>query len=403
MFLRERITRRRFIAMTAAMSGAAAVSLGASSCEPPAPDPLVPLRGRAKGMPHLAWAWHFGVDGPPERMASVLAQNNLGLILKTHNGTEWMSRWDSSEFAISGPARIAILANYFEKYGIPFHSYWVAQGLDPAREAAMCSDVINAGARSIFVDVEPWAGYWQGTPQAAQYFAQEFRRLQPNGMLHLCVEPRPWVLPRIPMAEFASVSSGIAPMVYWESFNTSENVRYFEQYGYSPGAMGICPEFILDVSYSLFAGYNMPIYPVGQGASSYDAWVRFMSRAYQLNMGAVSVWRYGVAKYADMAAASIRPAATARYLGRGATSAWRLAPLLSSQNTRACLNVRERPAATAHVVDCLYDGAKVTLVMAPSTRMAAAGGWSRSEDRDGRRRVTRTGTCGCCPHSPGYH
>jgi hypothetical protein len=275
-----------------------------------------------------------------------------------------MSRWDSSEFAISGPARIAILANYFEKYGIPFHSYWVAQGLDPAREAAMCSDVINAGARSIFVDVEPWAGYWQGTPQAAQYFAQEFRRLQPNGTLHLCVEPRPWVLPRIPMAEFASVSSGIAPMVYWESFNTSENVRYFEQYGYSPGAMGICPEFILDVSYSLFAGYNMPIYPVGQGASSYDAWVRFMSRAYQLNMGAVSVWRYGVAN------TQIWP--LLRYVQPRPPVTWDEAPpglAIGSTavvaNTRACLNVRERPAATAHVVDCLYDGAKVTVVDGP--------------------------------------
>jgi len=296
MFLRERITRRRFIVMTAAVAGAAATGLGSSSCVlPPEPNPAVPLRRRASGMTHLAWAWNFGVDGPPERMASVLAQNNLGLILKSHNGTEWMSKWDSSSFAVTGPTSIAILSNYFEKYGIPFHTYCVLQGLDPQREAAMCADVISAGARSIFLDVEPWAGYWQGSGQAAQIFAQEFRRLQPNGTLHLCVEPRPWVITRIPMAEFASISQGIAPMVYWDTFNTSENVRYFEATGFPPGPNGICPEFILDVSYSLFAGYNLPIYPVGQGASSYDAWLRFMSRAHQLNMGAVSVWRYGVA------------------------------------------------------------------------------------------------------------
>jgi hypothetical protein len=30
-------------------------------------------------------------------------------------------------------------------------------------------------------------------------------------------------------------------------------------------------------------------------------------------------------------------------------------------NTGACLNVRERPAATGRVVDCLFDGAKVAL------------------------------------------
>jgi hypothetical protein len=359
MFLSERISRRRFIVMTAAMAGAAAASLGASSCEPPAPNPAVPLRGRAKGMPHLVWAWHFGADGPPERLASVLAQNNLGLILKTHNGTEWMTRWDSSQFAINGPGMVAVLANYFEKYGIPFHSYWVAQGLDPQREAAMCSDVLNAGARSIFVDLEPWAGYWQGSSQAAQYFAQEFRKLQPNGTLHLCVEPRPWVLPRIPMAEFAAVSSGIAPMVYWESFNTSENAQYFQQYGYPPGAAGICPEFLLDVSYSLFGGYNMPIYPVGQGASSYDAWLRFMTRAYQLNMGAVSVWRYGVANQ------QIWP--LLRYVQPRPPVTWDQAPGLAIgaaaviANTDACLHVRERPSATARSEHCLVDGTRVTI------------------------------------------
>jgi len=258
---------------------------------------------------------------------------------------------------------VAILANYFEKYGIPFHSYSVAQGLDPQREAAMCSDVINAGARSIFVDLEPWAGYWQGTPQAAQYFAQEFRRLQPNGTLHLCVEPRPWVLPRVPMAEFASISSGIAPMVYWESFNTSENVKYFEQYGCPPGPAGICPEFLLDVSYSLFSGYNIPIYPVGQGASSYDAWLRFMTRAYQLDMGAVSVWRYGVANE------QIWP--LLRYVQPRPPVTWGEVPGMAIggtavvANTNACLHVRERPSATAHSEHCLYDGTKVTLVDGP--------------------------------------
>jgi hypothetical protein len=357
--LRERITRRRFIAMTTAMAGAAATSLGASSCEPPAPTPAVPLRGRAQGMAHLVWAWHCGVDGAPERIASVLAQNNLGLILKSHNGTEWMSKWDSTDFAITGPGRVAILSNYFEKYGIPFHTYCVLQGLDPAREAAMCADVLSAGARSIFIDVEPWAGYWAGTPQAAEVFCQEFTRLRPDGVLHLCVEPRPWVLTKIPMAEFASISRGIAPMVYWESFNTAENVRYFEANGFPPGPNGICPEFLLDVSYSLFTGYNLPIYPVGQGASSYDAWVRFMSRAKQLDMGAVSVWRYGVAN------PQIWP--LLRYVQPNPPVTWGEGPGLAVggtatvANTGSCLNVRERPAATGHIVDCLFDGAKVTL------------------------------------------
>jgi hypothetical protein len=361
---RERITRRRFIAMTAAMAGAAATSLGASSCEPPAPSPAVPTRGRASGMTHLAWAWHFGVDGPPERIASVLAQNNLGLILKSCNGCDWMSKWDSSEWAINGPGRISILSNYFERYGIPFHTYAVLQGRDPVREAAMCADVIGAGARSIFLDVEPWSGYWSGTAQAAMAFGEEFRRRQPNGTLHLCVEPRPWVTPRIPMAEFASFSQGIAPMVYWESFNTSENVRYFESYGMPPGPAGICPEFLLDVSYSMFAGYNLPIYPVGQGASSYDAWTRFMTRAGQLKMGAVSAWRYGVSN------PEIWP--LLRYITPDPPVTWGGAPArlavggkATVANTGACLNIRSYPSSNAGVVDCMLDNAVVKIVGGP--------------------------------------
>jgi hypothetical protein len=362
MFLRERISRRRFIAMTAALAGAAAAGLGASSCEPPLPDPLVPERGRANGMPHLAWAWHFGVDGPPERMASILAQNNLGLILKTHNGCDWMSKWDNSEWAITCPGRVQILSNYFERYGIPFHSYWVAQGLDPLKEAAMCSDVLNAGARSIFVDLEPWAGYWAGSADNAKIFVQEFQRLQPNGTLHLCVEPRPWVSPRIPLDTFVPICRGIAPMAYWDTFNTSDNVNAFNSNGFTVGPQGVTPEFLLDVSQSMFAKYNLPIYPVGQGASTYDAWVRFMTRASQLNMPAVSVWRYGVTN------PQVWP--LLHYLTPREGVTW--GPLVLTvggratvANTGACLNVHDTAGAYTRVIGCLFDGNVVNIQNGP--------------------------------------
>jgi hypothetical protein len=289
--LRQHISRRRFLIL-AAMAGAAA-GLGLA-CRPPLPSPAVPLRGRAQGLCHLAWVWKFAVDGPPEHIASVLAQNNLGIILKTHTGTQWMSAQDSSPYAVTGPVQVAVLASYFESYGIPFHTYCVLHGLDPIREAEMCADVIGAGARSVIVDLEPYEGYWQGTPQGALAFGGEFRRRQPDGVLHLCVEPRPWQLSRVPAAEFASFSQGIAPMVYWESFNSAENVRLFQSHGFPPGPEGVTPEFVLDVSKSLLDKYGLPIAPIGQGASNHDAWVRFMVRAAQLGIGSVSVWRYGV-------------------------------------------------------------------------------------------------------------
>ncbi|MGD0766186.1 MAG: twin-arginine translocation signal domain-containing protein, partial [Dehalococcoidia bacterium] len=140
MLLRQQISRRRFLGVTAM---AAAATTLASACE-------LPLTWPATGrLPHLAWVWHFGVDGPPERIASVLAQNKVGIILKAFNGTQWMSTWDTTRYAITGPDQVAALAKYFENNGVPFHTYGVVQGLDPQREADMCAQVIGAGARSV--------------------------------------------------------------------------------------------------------------------------------------------------------------------------------------------------------------------------------------------------------------
>ncbi len=294
--LEYHITRRRLLALSA-MAGAAAVTV---SCLPP----VEPVSDK-KVIPatHLAWVWQFSTDGTPQKLASVLSQNNLGIILKTHNGTEWMGDWDKSSQAVTGPAQVQKLANYFENNNVPFHAYCVLNGVDPTTEAKMCAQVIGAGARSIVIDLEPWAGYWAGTPQTAATFASEFRRQQPNAVVSLCVEPRPWVMPRIPMAQFVSIAQIIAPMIYWETFNTSDNVDDFKGAGYDPGSPGICPEFLLDVSASMFGGYGLPIQPVGQGDSTLDAWVNFLTHAYAIGMGCVSAWRFGVTN-TDVSAAA---------------------------------------------------------------------------------------------------
>jgi hypothetical protein len=102
----------------------------------------------------------------------------------------------------------------------------------------------------------------------------------------------------VPMAEFVAPTDGIWPQLYWDTFNSSGNYDGYRNSGFPTGAGGMTPEFLLDTTYVLLAGYNRAIIPVGQGAAvDPNTWGRFTRRAWELGMGSVSVWRYGVTRY----------------------------------------------------------------------------------------------------------
>jgi hypothetical protein len=272
--------------------------------EPPPPPPPTPLPSTPTPTPttaacaaYLSWVWQFSVDGEPVEIADALSARGMGIILKTHKGVDWMSAEDESPEAVSGPAQVSKLAQYFESRGVPFHAYVVPTGVDARKEAAMAAAVLKAGARSIFLDLEPWHGYWKGTAEDARVFGEELRRLSPDGVVVAVVEPRPWALSKLPLAEFVAVSDAIAPLIYWETFSSAANLELFADYGWPTGAAGMTPEFLLDVSGGLLGQYGLPIWPVGQGASSnIGAWQRFLNYAAGKGMTGVSVWRHGVTK-----------------------------------------------------------------------------------------------------------
>lgn len=270
--------------------------------EPPPPPTPTPLPPTPTPTPvpvvcaqYLSWVWQFSVDGEPDEIATALAEHGLGIILKTHKGVDWMSEDDESPEAVSGPAQVSKLAKYFESRGVPFHAYVVPTGEKPLDEAAMAAAVLKAGARSIFLDLEPWDGYWKGSAVDAQAYAEELRRLSPDGVVVSVVEPRPWALKQLPLAEFVEVSDAIAPLIYWETFSSEANLKLFADYGWPTGAGGMTPEFLLDVSAGLLGEYGLPLWPVGQGASAnMGAWQRFLDDAAKSGMPEASVWRYGV-------------------------------------------------------------------------------------------------------------
>jgi hypothetical protein len=197
------------------------------------------------------------------------------------------------------------------------------------------------------------------------------------------------VLTRVPLKEFASFSQGFSPQIYWETFNSSDNLRRFESSGFPPGASGITPEFLLEVSRRVLRGYGPMVQAVGQGASTnLTAWSHFVGTARSGGIPVVSVWRHGVTS-ADvwrlLRDGGILPSPTpAAGLSKGANA--------MVTNTDTCLNVRDAPSTGSPVRTCLPDGTVVVLrdgpVVAEGYRWwlveaQATSGWSAEAGLDG--------------------
>lgn len=244
---------------------------------------------------HLVWVWQFNEDGDAARIRDSLAQHGLGILLKTHDGTRWMNRWDNSPLAISGATSVREASLFFEKAGVPLHAWCVVQGYDPVEEARMCAEVLANGARSMTIDLEPpdEGHYWQATRAEAAAFGKELRRLSPGAHIAIAPDPRPWQLEAVPIREFAGFSNEIAPQTYWDIFQTPTNQRMLRERGFDGGEAGVTPELILDVSQKSLAPFRLPIRPVGQGNAAIASWQRFVGHAQKLGMPSVSVWRYG--------------------------------------------------------------------------------------------------------------
>lgn len=294
--LQRALSRRRFLTAAGVSAGAAALTLANTQCDPALIRKI--QQSKTATLPrHLVWVWQFSADGRPDQIAAALASDGLGVIVKTHDGIEWMSTYDTAPAAISGPAQVQAVASSFERAGVPFHAWAVVKGVDPVLEAQMAADVLAAGARSLILDLEGASGFWLGTPADAVRFGNELRQRTPFARVDISVDPRPWRLNLVPMAEFVAATDGIWPQLYWDTFDTPDNVDRYTSSGYPPGSDGITPEFLLDTTAKLLAQYNRAVIPVGQGAASDPAtWPRFAHEAWSLKAPCVSVWRYGVTR-----------------------------------------------------------------------------------------------------------
>jgi hypothetical protein len=138
-WIRRSTSRRRFLATAAAIPAALALGprtvLARSNAHAPARPTTLGLATDLYAPRHLAWVWQFQYDGERELIRDVLATHKLGLAIKTHDGTDWMSKYDPTTEAIDDPRSIEALANYFAVAGVPLHAWSVLRGEDPLTEA----------------------------------------------------------------------------------------------------------------------------------------------------------------------------------------------------------------------------------------------------------------------------
>lgn len=231
--------------------------------------------------------WHWKGTSIPEKSIAEFVGNvkrrtpNVKMIwVKTSDGIHWQGRFDqgAGDLAINSTADIDRWVNTLNQNGLEFHAWCVPQGLDIEREAQVIAQVCNRpGVRSMILDVEPYAGFWQGGRAAVRPFMVRLRQLIPAGFhIGMSMDPRPWHYESIfPMEWFPFVNS-LHPQSYWATFRNS-------------------PEATLKQTYDTWGNYGRPIIPALQA----DANLVEQEQAHTLATArhkarGLSWWRYGV-------------------------------------------------------------------------------------------------------------
>lgn len=293
--LGRQVTRRRFIQGSAVTVGAAALTLANTQCDPALLRRIHQVKNGPDASHHVAWVWQFASDGGLDHIASRIQGTGIGVAVKSHDGLDWMSKYDNHPDHVTGPERLRNVGLYFEDRGIPFHAWCVVKGDDPVREAEMAAECINAGARSLILDLEGGSGFWHGSVADALLYGQRLRELVGPARIDISIDPRPWRINLVPMNEFVSFTDGIWPQLYWDTFNSSGNYVGYTNAGFPVPEHGITPEFLLETNWTITSPYNRWIVPVGQGSAvDTGTWPRFAHRAWSLTTPRVSIWRLGV-------------------------------------------------------------------------------------------------------------
>ncbi|MBX3084932.1 MAG: peptidoglycan DD-metalloendopeptidase family protein [Anaerolineae bacterium] len=169
-----------------------------------------------------------------------------GVFIKTHHGAQWMSQWgDTSPMGISGADSIDRWVNTLANYDMEFHAWCVPEGVDIAGEAQRMIDVATRpGVKSLILDVEPYAGFYQGPKESVRQLMVQVRANIAAGFhIGISIDPRPNHYNEIFPDEWYPFVGSAHPQVYWRTFQVS-------------------PDRALSDAYTTWRKFRRPIYPV---------------------------------------------------------------------------------------------------------------------------------------------
>lgn len=238
--------------------------------------------------------WTFGRDYPGAN------PNDIDLpvtsvYVKTHDGDDYMARWDSHPSAVGGPDEIRELIANYGAQGIDVYAWFVPVGLNIERQLHLALEVIDSGVKGFYADLEPFEGFCnQDCWYLAEHFWKPLREQRPNAQLGVIYDPRTWWLEPSATAAWLSVADVALPMCYWESYAGQ---------GIFGDPAGCVNQGYVDLS-TLAPGRSLEYVPMLQGDSSPERFVAAMDAAVGLGSTRVSVWRRGVVSAETWAAAA---------------------------------------------------------------------------------------------------
>ncbi len=230
--------------------------------------------------------WHWKGDSIVEESVQALA-NSLKtwaphvtqVLVKTSDGTRWQGVYDTDRaLAIDGPESIKRWAQTLEANGLEFHAWAVPKGRDINAEADLIIQTCQqSGVRSLILDIEPYAGFWEAGAEGVRPFMARIRKNLPGSFhIGIAVDPRQRHFDSIFPDQWFPFIDSVHLMIYWESFQLPVNA-------------------VVDEAFNTWRHYGRPLYAILQGnAVAADMELARQRSIEVYGSEGVSWWRHGV-------------------------------------------------------------------------------------------------------------